>query len=81
MTSERETLFDSLPLEEQGQRLRHALDVLTIWLVQAQTGFGDRDADGIANLIQHGRTPVTNPVDSPITEERPRDVGAPGAAT
>jgi hypothetical protein len=44
------------------------------------SGYHAGAAQRIANEVLSGET-VTKSADLPITEERPRDVGAPGAAT
>lgn len=47
-------LWDDLTLEQKVERLQYVVSVLSAWLVQAQTGFGKQDYDGIQNLIHHG---------------------------
>ncbi len=47
-------LWDDLTTEQKVERLQYVVSVLCAWLVQAQTGFGKQDYDGIQNLIRHG---------------------------
>lgn len=49
-------VYVDLSLEEKVERLRTALGILTTWLVQAQTGFGERDAQGVENYVVYGDT-------------------------
>ena len=38
-------------LEERIERLERAVGTMAWWLVQAQTGFGERDARGIERIL------------------------------
>ena len=48
--------FATLTVEEKVDRLRDVIVILSGWLVQAQTGFGEHDARGIENLLTYGQT-------------------------
>jgi hypothetical protein len=45
-------------IEVRLDRIESAVSTLTAWLVQAQTGFNQRDMEGI-NDILYGRTEIT----------------------
>jgi hypothetical protein len=44
----------TLTAEERLDRIERAIITLASWLVQAQTGFGVRDAEGIERIIKTG---------------------------
>ena len=45
-------MTDYTKLAEQVERLEKALLTLAWWLVQAQTGFGRKDAEGIEKIVR-----------------------------
>jgi hypothetical protein len=48
--------WDDLTADGQIDRLRFVVETMAVWLVQAQTGFGARDAENIEKLIEKGET-------------------------
>ena len=46
-------------VEQRLDRIEKAVSTLTAWLVSAQTGFGQKDMEGI-NDILYGRTETTS---------------------
>lgn len=45
-----------LQIEERMDRVERAVSTMAQWLVQAQTGFGAHDAEGIEKILR-GETP------------------------
>lgn len=45
-----------LEIEKRVERLELAVGTMAQWLVQAQTGFGAKDAEGIEKILR-GETP------------------------
>ena len=50
-----ELLSDSPSLEERLDRLERAVTAMAWWLVQAQTGFAQRDAEAITAILRGER--------------------------
>jgi hypothetical protein len=46
-------------IEKRFERIEAAVSTMATWLVAAQTGFGQKDAEGI-NDILYGRTETTS---------------------
>lgn len=42
-------------LAERLDRIEKAITTMAWWLVQAQTGFGQKDAEGIERILEEGR--------------------------
>lgn len=38
-------------VDDRLNRLEKAVETLAFWLVEAQTGFGERDAQGIVDIL------------------------------
>lgn len=47
-----------LQIEQRVERLEKAVGTMAHWLVQAQTGFGQKDAEGIEKILR-GETDAT----------------------
>lgn len=60
-----EKLIDTV--EERLDRIELAIGTMAQWLVQAQTGFGAHDAEGIEKILR-GETPVNKE-----SKEEPRE--------
>jgi hypothetical protein len=45
-----------LSVEERLDRIELAVSIMAQWLVQAQTGFGARDAEGIEKILRGEKT-------------------------
>jgi hypothetical protein len=56
-------------IEVRLDRIEEAVSTLTGWLVSAQTGFNQKDMEGI-NDILYGRTETTSGASSQSTTER-----------
>lgn len=41
-----------LQIEQRVERLEKAVSTMAYWLVQAQTGFGQKDAEGIDKILR-----------------------------
>lgn len=41
-----------LEIEQRLDRIEKAVSTMASWLVQAQTGFGQRDAEGIDKILR-----------------------------
>jgi hypothetical protein len=55
-------------IEERLDRIEYTMRTLAVWLVQAQTCFGEQDAIGIANPLD-GKAPSGDP--PKLTHGRP----------
>jgi hypothetical protein len=59
------TPFSALPDVEKIERLRHGFNTLTTWLVAAQTGISDTDAQQLRNIVECGQSKVPPPPQRP----------------
>lgn len=41
-----------LQIEQRVERIEKAVSTMAYWLVQAQTGFGQQDAEGIDKILR-----------------------------
>jgi len=56
-------------IEQTVKRIEEAVSTMAVWLVSAQTGFGQKDMEGI-NDILYGRTETAPEGSSREAEER-----------
>lgn len=52
MTEKRDVTAPTI--EERLDRIENAIGTLAWWLVEAQTGFGQKDAQGICRILETG---------------------------
>lgn len=57
-----------LEIEKRVERLELAVGTMAQWLVQAQTGFGAKDAEGIEKILR-GETPKKETEEDASPEE------------
>ena len=47
-------------IEEKQKRHQEAIETMSAWLVSAQTGFGQKDHEGIMDILHGDRTETTS---------------------